>query len=139
MTVVIGSFRGGPANGKTLVFGRAPLYLRAITVPEVGDLASGLDVLDQIDDTPGPREIIHVYRLHARSRPVHVCQRPGGCTTTIWVEYRHHPANLRVADYQRLRSNRAWQAWAQTQPARTVVEIPPNLGSIAQEAECARP
>ncbi|MFT4035916.1 MAG: hypothetical protein QM679_10125 [Patulibacter sp.] len=105
-------FEGGPADGRELSFARLPVYLRVVTRPSLLDEADGLDVLDQLDDTPEPGEHVHVYRLYAYCGFMHTRWRDGHSTITRSVVYRHMP----TVDGEQLRDTEAWRQWATNRP-----------------------
>lgn len=108
-------FIGGPADGRDdLQFGRAPAYLRVVTTPTLLDPSAGLDVLDQLDDTPEPGESVSVYRQTDYRFLGHACGR-GGCVDLFDATYRH----MERVDGEALRETEAWRAWAESRPALT--------------------
>lgn len=106
---------GGPCEGVYAVK-RAPMYLRAVrnrgatkAVP-----GSGMDVLDQLDDTPDADEDIYVYRIRSGTEG-HVHLNMGSRGTGFYAlgEYDFLPD----VEGEPLRATEAWRAWAESQPA----------------------
>lgn len=105
------SFADGPVAGQTLALRRAPIYLRAV----VDETDGSVNALDQLDDTPGPSERVHVYRRVSYGGPVHVCDRGRGQGRSGWyviARYEHMPE----VDGEALRLTEAWWDWAHGQP-----------------------
>ena len=105
-------FTGGPADGKTLLLKRAPLYLRVVMDVRTREI----DALDQLDDTAGSDETISVYRCHGEPIQAHInFGRKGGG----WYE----GGDYRIVDPQpgdaEVRENAAWRAWAVDRAAHT--------------------
>lgn len=92
-------FLDGPAAGSALMLRRAPVFLRAVIDESTGKV----DALDQMDDTPGPSERVHVYRRVGE--PIHACVRPGGCYEL--GDYRHVPD----VDERLVRVTEDWRRW----------------------------
>lgn len=102
-------FADGPAAGSVLALHRAPTYLRVVISP-----SGKVDALDQLEDTPKPREAIHVYRLEAPATDVHInmgSTKRGSGFYKLGT-YRHLPD----VDGEAMRETDAWQEWARAQP-----------------------
>lgn len=98
------TFKGGPADGQTLSFGRLPVYLRVVHDPTDFALVRW-DVLDQLEDEPTPGETISVYKLVGEpSAPIFACRGPGAGSFST-VEYAHLPE----IDGEDVRSTVAWR------------------------------
>jgi hypothetical protein len=95
------TFTDGPAKGEVLALRRAPLLLRVVQSAVKGEW----DALDQLADTPTPREKVHVYRRVGKAQ--WVFWRPGG--RFAWASYSYEPVQP-PADVTR--DTAAWQAWA---------------------------
>lgn len=105
-------FKDGPAAGTSLTLARAPIYLRVV----IDETTGQVDALDQMDDTPGPSERIHVYRRTIDGGMVHVCGRGSrhgrGCSAYVMASYEHMPD----VDGESVRVNERWRAWALARP-----------------------
>ena len=96
--------KDGPAAGTYMAL-RAPLYLRAVVGPK-----DDSDVLNELEDSPGPREWVSVYRQVSLSGQASIMlSRPRRCVRVSICEYVHMPD----VDGQTLRDNDAWREWAQ--------------------------
>lgn len=106
------TFADGPAHGATLELQRSPIFLRVV----IDESDGKVDALDQLDDTPGPSERVHVYQRESFGGTVHVCSRGrgGGCRTYPTAEYRHLPD----VDGEQLRDTAVWREWADTEGAQ---------------------
>lgn len=104
----------GPAKGSYLVK-RAPMYLRAVV-----NINGKADVLDQLDDSPRPRERVYVYHLVTGVGSVHLhmsgsARRASGFYVMAGYEY------MPDVDGEAVRYTAAWQAWVREQlPTETV-------------------
>lgn len=102
-------FRGGPAEGLTLLLRRAPHYLRIVEGED-----GALDALDQLDDAPRDDERVHVYVRPGEADPIHIHRggadgRWSGWTFIamyVWID----------VDGSELRDADAWRAWVLSQP-----------------------
>jgi hypothetical protein len=81
---------------------RAPPYLRAVKGKR-----GGMDVLDQIEDTPADSETVYVYEREGLEGWMHVRGR-GFKGYYALANYHYLPD----ADGQELRDNTTWQDWA---------------------------
>jgi hypothetical protein len=103
----VSTFRDGPARGATLLFRRAPLYLRVVENRHT----HAFDVLDQLGDTPADDEIVHVYRRITEPVSAHLHYRGRGKSNASgWYEiadYEHLPE----IDGEQLRDTAIWRAW----------------------------
>ncbi len=103
------NFTDGPAKGKVLCLGRAPLFLRVV---QCGDDA--FDALDMPDDTPEPTEQIYVYH---RTTPkekvgvVHVDFSRGSKRCSAWYRTADYAIFSEQPEERILRDNELWQAW----------------------------
>ena len=101
--------KDGPCKGSFMVK-RAPVYLRAV-INEKGET----DLLDQIEDTPGQKEKVHVYKMEGNPGTVHLFARgKNGKSLSGWYAmaiYNHMPE----VDGEQLRDNPKWQEWATNQ------------------------
>lgn len=109
------TFTDGPAVRATLALGRAPIYLRVV----VDETDGKVDALDQLDDTPGPSERVHVYRRRRYGGVIFACARghrkgdDHACSGQyVIAEYEH----LEGIDGEQLRETDAWREWAHSQP-----------------------
>jgi len=100
-------FLDGPAKGSCLSLQRAPLFLRVVV-----DQDGTVDALDQLDDTPRPTEVIHVYHLASEPARVHVCRAGGRGGMGITADYRLY--EVQPTDDQ-ARDPEKWPAWCQGQ------------------------
>ena len=99
--------KDGPAAGSYMAL-RAPLYLRAVVGPK-----DTPDVLNELEDSPGPREWVSVYRQVSMSGQVRLrLSRPSRCVLVTMCEYEHLPD----IDGQALRDTDAWREWVLAQP-----------------------
>jgi len=103
------SFSDGPAQGQTLMLGRAPIFLRVV------EWAGAFDALDQIDDTPEPEETIHVYQRVGEPGRMHV-HRSGG--KGGWFTVAEYAVLPEQPDEDEVRRTDAWQAWCRRQSAQ---------------------
>ena len=96
--------KDGPAEG-TYPCKRAPVFLRAI-VATTGEA----DVLDMLEDKPGPREKVYVYWRIGDWNDVHLNAGDGkqGRGFYASAEYEHMPD----VDGEALRDNEEWRLWA---------------------------
>jgi hypothetical protein len=105
----VSTFQGGPAAGVTLLFARAPLYLRVVQ-----GAGRVFDVLDRLDDEPTEGEEIHVYRRVGPQRPVHINNRGSRLgPRSGWYDFADYahvplPEDVRAG----LRDTAAWRQWA---------------------------
>lgn len=100
-------FIDGPAAGQALNLRRAPLYLRVVQAP-----GGEFDALDQLDDTPKPRETVHVYRRVGDVSRVHLLGQIGGRKQGWWmVSAKYEFCAEQPAD-DVARDNAKWAAWA---------------------------
>ena len=108
----------GPAKGAYAV-GRAPIFLRAVV-----DQQGGIDVLDQLTDTPERTESVHVYERIGEPSGMTTLQmsRPGGrgrrCVTSIAAEYRYLPD----VDGEAVRDFEAWRDWCLAHAPSTSID-----------------
>lgn len=111
-------FHDGPANGQTLLLGRAPRFLRVV------ETAGKFDALDQLTDEPTEQEAIHVYEI--QTEPI-VAFVDG----TDPVTGRRFGRRVEIADYawmpdqpadHDVRTTEAWQAWVTATAARLDAE-----------------
>jgi len=97
-------FLDGPAAGVALRLMRAPVCLRAVCSP-----AGNWDALDQLTDTPRPRERVYVYVCV--TDVARYCIRSSQRAVSgfyLAARYRHYPDAPSFAD------NAAWQRWCET-------------------------
>lgn len=99
----------GPAVGVTLACARTPCFLRVVQ----DTLSLRFDALDLPGDTPGPSDVIHVYRRIPGTfqQPAHVCTRGRGCSVIGFADYEYVPMD----DTEPLRSTETWREWAGAQ------------------------
>lgn len=109
------AFRGGPADGVTLMFHRGPVYLRVVQGPD------GFDVLDQLDDTPREDELVWVYRMLGDSRHAHLLYRGRGEVRSGWYEFSDYE-HVEVDDEtrERIRDTQEWRNWVKAQAPEVV-------------------
>lgn len=100
------TFKGGPANGKTLMLKQSPAFLR------VTEENGKFDALDAVGDSPRPTEKIHVYALASKDGGAFIdfsgkAKRSSGFYPIATYRYvdQQPPDNL-------VRDNAAWAAWA---------------------------
>lgn len=99
-------FLDGPAAGVALALARTPLFLRVVQSP-----GGKWDALDQLSDSPHPRETIHVYRLEALQGFAHMDLRDKAG--------RRRGVNTAIGSYlfvetpedHAVRENPKWAAW----------------------------
>lgn len=109
------SFLDGPAGGVTLMLRRAPLLLRVVFSRETGQW----DALDQLGDTPGAGEEVHVYYREGEPTVGFIDyagkggRREGG--RFVMAHFRHWPTP--PAD-EYLRDTDLWRQWARQQAGR---------------------
>lgn len=95
-------FNGGPANGKTMMLKRAPLYLR------VTQAGVKFDALDQLEDTPRPAEKVFAYYRVKDAGSVHIHARRGAggfYTLATYALLDPQPTDAQM------RTNAAWREW----------------------------
>lgn len=113
------TFVEGPGVARQgLLLRRAPFYLRVV----VDETDGAVDGLDQLDDTPGPSERVHVYRRVSHDGPVFLCGRGRGVPSGRFetATYEHVPD----VDGEQLRDTDAWRQWCHAQPeARPQAEV----------------
>lgn len=119
----------GPAAG-TYSVRRAPHFLRAVVSP-----TGHLDLLDRLDDTPLPGEVVSVYEAVpgtifdpdtlARTGTF-ICPPP-----CVRGSYRHRVD----VDGEQLRTTEAWRRWARSQPT----SVPLLDGVTLERREGTRP
>lgn len=104
---------GGPVAG-TYMVKRAPVYLRAV----VGAAGQGKDVLNELDDSPGPDEKVFVYKLEGEALPVHLLMSPRRLSGFYMMgKYNYLPD----VDGELLRETDAWRRWViEHSPGRSV-------------------
>lgn len=107
-------FLDGPAEGVELALSRAPMFLRVV----VDETTLKWDALDQLDDTPGPSERVHVYRRDGGTGETFACTRGHGCAHSVDASYRHLPN----VDGEQLRDMGRWREWAQAPEAAALRE-----------------
>lgn len=115
------TFMNGPAAGAGLALRRAPMFLRVV----IDETDGTVDALDQLDDTPGPSEKIHVYQLAAPASQAHVCYRGRDRDRSGWYAvgiYRHVPD----VDGEMVRETERWRAWVDER-----VAADPELARVA--------
>jgi hypothetical protein len=103
----VSTFRDGPARGATLIFRRAPVFLRVVENRDTHTF----DVLDQLADAPAANELVHVYRRVTEPVHAHLHYRGRGKgPASGWyelAEYEHLPE----IDGEQLRDTAIWRAW----------------------------
>lgn len=97
------NFLDGPAMGQVLLLRRSPLFLRVVQAQ-----GGEWDALDQLDDTPKPREKLFVYRLVKTEGRIHICRRGGRGGMYSRALYTLH--DTQPAD-ETLRLTRMWRDW----------------------------
>jgi hypothetical protein len=110
------SFADGPAEGVSLELQRAPRFMRVV----VGSGMDGQwDALDQIDDSPEPDELIHVYvkqpgegMLHLDMVNKKTRRREGRSYITVSYEL-----SADQPDDATARNKERWQAWCREKAA----------------------
>lgn len=112
------SFQDGPAAGQVLELARSPLLLRIVVDP-----AGQVDALDQLMDTPGPAELVHVYVKAEDLGSVHIdyTDRQGrrrGKTIQA-ATYRYYEQQ---PDGATVRDNLAWRKWAADRQRERMIE-----------------
>lgn len=115
------TFLDGPAQGKGLMLRRAPLLLRVV----IDETDGSVDALDQLDDTPGPSERIHVYKRVSEAQTVHLCARGKARGASGWyqmADYQHLP----TVDGERLRETQAWRDWCESEEASALLHGTPE-------------
>ncbi len=114
-------FLGGPANGRTLMLKRQPLYLRVTCVQSESFDPISWDALDQIDDEPSEHETIYAYRLTKQEGRAFVDGR-NPKTGKRWG------GNYAIGAYtfideqppdEAMRTRERWEEWVQADHART--------------------
>lgn len=104
-------FTDGPAAGKTLCLGRAPIFLCVVK-----DKAGEVDALDQLDDVPKPDESITVYRKVSDDGTVHVDGRDkSGKRFGRWYQAATYVIHSVQPDDATARDKEAWAAWCAAQ------------------------
>lgn len=108
------TFINGPASGTVLELQRAPQLLRVV----VDETDGRVDALDQLDDTPGPSERVHVYRRTRYGGQIFACARGRGARSSVIqdADYEHLPD----VDGEQLRDTAPWRAWAESEGAQRV-------------------
>lgn len=102
------TLNNGPARGSYAVK-RAPIYLRAVV-----NINGKADVLDQLEDTPKPREKVYVYHLVTEVGRVHLnmgSRRGSGTGFYVLAGYEW----VDDVDGEALRDMEAWRAWVREQ------------------------
>lgn len=105
----------GPAGTVVLTLRRCPVFLRLVQ----DETTRRWDALDQLDDTPGPDERIHVYRrVEGTWSQVFLCGRgpkaPSG--RHEFADYRHV-----AIDGERFRDTGPWREWVQSDEATALL------------------
>lgn len=98
---------------------RAPQYLRGVVSP-----SGKLDVLDQLEDVPAPREKVYVYERVGGWSSYHVRMTGRGSGFYVVAEYGYRED----VDGEQLRDTEAWQAWCVAE-WDAHLEITPELQS----------
>ena len=99
------TLHGGPAGGEVLALSRAPKLLRVVISP-----GGNIDALDQLGDTPRPRERIVVYRRISEPRPYHVkATKKSLSGYYVSADYQWM---VNQPDDQTARATESWRAWA---------------------------
>lgn len=105
-------FKGGLADGVTLLLQRAPLFLRAVKAAD-----KKWDALDQPTDRPEPNEVVVAYRKVSDDGAAFIDfsgkggRRAGMRCTSATYEY----LDLQPPD-EALRDSAKWRAWCEAQP-----------------------
>lgn len=100
-------FTDGPAQGKTLLLARAPLFLRAVISSEVT-----IDALDRIDDQPRANERIVVYRRIGKPGSSHVLSTDRrGRRQGSWYSAATYALHCNQPDDSTVRNAESWQQW----------------------------
>jgi hypothetical protein len=103
-TTIHASFVGGRAGGLSFRIARAPQFIRA-----VHDRATGRwDVLDLLEDAPGPTETVYVYR---RGLLGWACDRGAGASSSGQVAT-YRPVELTGDEHAQTRDTPSWRQLA---------------------------
>lgn len=107
------TFDDGPAIRVMLTLWRAPEYLRVVRLSDAGKFT--WDALDQLDDSPRPREVLLAYRrlgygrLHLKMAKPH---RSGWRIRATYAFVEPQPDDATMRDVK------LWRAWCYEQKAR---------------------
>lgn len=100
------TFADGPAKGQVLQLTRAPFFLRVTRDSETLEF----DALDQLHDTPRPRENLMVYERKAPPTAVHINRGKNGSGWYAAAEYQLFP--VQPTDVE-MRDVVKWRAWCE--------------------------
>ena len=103
------TFMDGPAELKTLMLRRAPLFLRVVLKPR-GDW----DDLDQLGDEPAANETIVVYRKVHDDGEVHI----NGAKVKGWFRRANYYLHDEQPGDETARNTSKWRAWCEEQARR---------------------
>lgn len=98
------TFKGGPADGQTLMLKRAPVFLRVVR--EEG--GTSIDALDQLDDVANPREELFAYVCIEMNGCVHINRGGGRGGFYPIATYRFLEPQPEDDD---MRANESWRDW----------------------------
>lgn len=100
-------FRGGRADRLRLNLRRAPLYLRVAFSRVTGEW----DALDQLGDTPGPKERVYVYRRVGEASRFHVKYAGRSRHLSGWHADAVYEPVAEPPDDATARGTESWRAW----------------------------
>lgn len=95
-------FQDGPAKDQHLMLKRAPRFLRVV------EQDGQWDALDQITDTPRPREKVHAYEIVGVPGMCHVNIAGGRGGMFVAALYAHCPVQPSDAEMRGIENWRAW-------------------------------
>jgi hypothetical protein len=102
-------FVGGPADRRTLLLERAPLYLRVCLN------GSKIDALDALDDEPQPGETVTVYRKLSDDGTVHLDYTEKGRRKGKWFSSATYTVLEAQPGDEVTRTNTGWREWCASQ------------------------
>jgi hypothetical protein len=105
------TFQDGPAKGKTLMLKRTPIFLRVVID------GMKVDALDQLEDTPLPREKLVAYVAARDLGAIHLNAKGGRGGFYRRAEYKLVP--IQPTDGE-MRDPESWSRWCHAQPAPIV-------------------
>lgn len=110
-------FRGGRADMLRLNLRRAPLYLRVVFSRVTGEW----DALDQLDDAPGPKELVYVYRLVEEGERYHLKFSGKQRHLSGWHASAVYEPVPEPPDAATVRDTASWRAWCRAEQQRDKV------------------
>lgn len=121
-------FLDGPAADVFLSIRRAPFLLRVVCSP-----TGKWDALDQLDDTPAPRERIYVYARKTQPTRMHISCRPR--SGSGWYESADYSILTEQPADEVMRDNALWRTWCQENGPRFFPPAPVVEDSPRQDAK----